>query len=58
MFDDGWVLIEKDPMMDHSQSKGKAKALSGLIPVDCLREGNEDLPAFLASKRESSYPRG
>jgi len=28
---------------------------TGLIPVDCLREAGEDVPAFLAARRISSY---
>jgi len=43
-FDDGWAYGEK-------LSDGKR----GLFPIDCLRDKNEDLPAFLASKRISSY---
>jgi len=49
VFDDGWVLIEKFPMEE--PGKGKAKQIQGLIPVDCLRAENQDLPEFLASKR-------
>lgn len=43
-FDDGWAYVEK---IKTSQK--------GLIPVDCMREAGQDLPAFLASKRVSSY---
>ncbi|KLO14736.1 hypothetical protein SCHPADRAFT_903014 [Schizopora paradoxa] len=43
-FDDGWMAVEKVPGGE-----------SGLIPIDCLREAGEDLPAFLASRRISSH---
>ncbi|CCM03675.1 uncharacterized protein FIBRA_05819 [Fibroporia radiculosa] len=43
-FDDGWAYAEK-----------LATGARGLIPIDCLRMAEEDLPAFLASKRLSSY---
>lgn len=43
-FDDGWAVAEK---VGASQQ--------GLIPIDCLRAVEEDLPAFLAKKRISSY---
>ena len=42
-FADGWMAVEKVPGGE-----------SGLIPIDCLREAGEDLPAFLASRRISS----
>jgi hypothetical protein len=45
VFDDGWAYVEKI---------GSAGA-RGLIPIDCMRDAGEDLPAFLASKRISSY---
>jgi len=43
-FDDGWAYAEKVPT-----------GRRGLIPIDCLRLPEEDLPAFLAAKRLSSY---
>lgn len=43
-FDDGWAYAEK--------LNGDAR---GLFPIDCLRMQDEDLPAFLAAKRLSSY---
>jgi hypothetical protein len=43
-FDDGWAYVE----MVGTTAKG-------LIPIDCMREAGEELPAFLASKRVSSY---
>ncbi|KAI0648182.1 hypothetical protein C8Q79DRAFT_558969 [Trametes meyenii] len=43
-FDDGWALAEV-----------LATGRQGLIPIDCLRAVEEDLPAFLAKKRLSSY---
>ncbi|KAI8994167.1 hypothetical protein BD414DRAFT_275258 [Trametes punicea] len=46
-FDDGWAYAEK-------VSTGS----QGLIPIDCLRPVAEDLPAFLAKKRLSSYVPG
>ncbi|KIM80974.1 hypothetical protein PILCRDRAFT_821832 [Piloderma croceum F 1598] len=45
VFDDGWAYVEK---------VGSTGA-RGLIPIDCMRDSGEDLPAFLASKRISSY---
>ncbi|KAH7924534.1 hypothetical protein BV22DRAFT_504063 [Leucogyrophana mollusca] len=45
VFDDGWAFVEKTgPVTER-----------GLIPVDCLREAGQALPAFLAQKRVSSY---
>ncbi|KAJ8508497.1 hypothetical protein ONZ45_g9236 [Pleurotus djamor] len=46
-FDDGWAFVEK--MVNNDQT------YSGLIPIDCMRAENQDLPTFLASKRVSSY---
>jgi len=43
-FDDGWARVRK-------QSDGS----KGLIPIDCFRQNGEELPAFLASKRVSSF---
>ena len=43
-FDDGWAVAEK-----------VAGGQQGLIPIDCLRAPEEELPAFLAKKRISSY---
>lgn len=48
VFDDGWAFVEK-----HGSSLDRKE--SGLIPVDCLREAGQALPAFLAQKRVSSY---
>ncbi|KAI0269963.1 hypothetical protein BC834DRAFT_579720 [Gloeopeniophorella convolvens] len=42
-FDDGWVRVRRVDGAD------------GLIPLDCFRQAGEDLPAFLASKRVSSF---
>ncbi|KAG2344351.1 hypothetical protein BDR05DRAFT_882554 [Suillus weaverae] len=48
VFDDGWAFIEKQcGFLNHNEK--------GLIPVDCLREAGQALPAFLAQKRVSSY---
>lgn len=48
VFDDGWAFVEKQcKSLDHNER--------GLIPVDCLREAGQALPAFLAQKRVSSY---
>lgn len=48
VFDDGWAFVEKQcKFLDHNER--------GLIPVDCLREAGQALPAFLAQKRVSSY---
>ena len=46
-FDDGWAVAEK-----------VATGAQGLIPIDCLRAPEEELPAFLAKKRISSYRGG
>ena len=43
-FDDGWAVAEK-----------LGKNEQGLIPIDCMRPVEEELPAFLAKKRISSY---
>lgn len=43
-FPDGWALAEN-----------VATRRRGVIPIDCLRTPEQDLPAFLASKRLSSY---
>lgn len=43
-FDDGWAYAEN--------INGDAR---GLFPIDCLRMQDQDLPAFLAAKRLSSY---
>jgi hypothetical protein len=48
IFDDGWALVEKQCTFSDYNEKG-------LIPVDCLREAGQALPAFLAQKRVSSY---
>ncbi|KAG2146244.1 hypothetical protein DEU56DRAFT_787029 [Suillus clintonianus] len=48
VFDDGWAFVEKP-----NGSLGYDE--KGLIPVDCLREAGQALPAFLAQKRVSSY---
>lgn len=48
VFDDGWAYIEKQCEFSPYNKKG-------LIPVDCLREAGQDLPAFLAQKRVTSY---
>lgn len=43
-FDDGWAYAEV-----------MSTGTRGLFPIDCLRSPDVDLPAFLASKRLSSY---
>ncbi|KAI0755104.1 hypothetical protein C8Q80DRAFT_1095720 [Daedaleopsis nitida] len=43
-FDDGWAVAEK-----------VGASAQGLIPIDCMRDVEEGLPAFLAKKRISSY---
>ncbi|KAI0700356.1 hypothetical protein C8T65DRAFT_580381 [Cerioporus squamosus] len=43
-FDDGWAVAEK-----------VGAGVQGLIPIDCMRAVEEELPAFLAKKRISSY---
>ncbi|KIJ64609.1 hypothetical protein HYDPIDRAFT_111987 [Hydnomerulius pinastri MD-312] len=49
VFDDGWAFVEK------MGGAGLERNDRGLIPVDCLREAGQALPAFLAQKRVSSY---
>ena len=56
-FDDGWAYVVKVPPTgsgrgDNEDASGGSK---GLIPIDCLREPGEDLPASIAAKRVSSY---
>jgi len=48
VFDDGWALVEKQCGPPNDNEKG-------LIPVDCLREAGQPLPAFLAQKQVTSY---
>lgn len=43
-FNDGWAYAEQ-----------VGTRRRGIIPIDCLRTPGEDLPAFLAAKRLSSY---
>ncbi|KDQ62736.1 hypothetical protein JAAARDRAFT_121248 [Jaapia argillacea MUCL 33604] len=51
VYDDGWAMVEKI-----DQEPPSEKPLPrGLIPVDCFRALGEELPAFLATKRVSSY---
>ncbi|KAK0202145.1 hypothetical protein DFS33DRAFT_1264943 [Desarmillaria ectypa] len=55
VFGDGWALVEKIPA-DSPSDKGKqVLPQAGLIPIDCLREAWQPLPAFLADKGVSSY---
>lgn len=44
-FDDGWAMVETT----------EGEHARGLIPLDCLREPGQPLPAFFAAKRVSSY---
>ncbi|KXN82039.1 hypothetical protein AN958_03290 [Leucoagaricus sp. SymC.cos] len=56
MFDDGWALVEKNPVYGLASMKGKEKQPDkGLIPIDCFRDHGLDLSAFISSKRVSSY---
>ncbi|KAM6494550.1 hypothetical protein JOM56_010911 [Amanita muscaria] len=43
-FDDGWAV-----------AKEITDVVQGFIPIDCLRSSDQELPAFLAQKRVSSY---
>ncbi|KAG7087928.1 hypothetical protein E1B28_011974 [Marasmius oreades] len=55
VFDDGWVAVRK---AGAHVGKGKGKAAEGgpgLIPIDCFRGQDQELPEFLALKRVSSY---
>ncbi|TFL04558.1 hypothetical protein BDV98DRAFT_502392 [Pterulicium gracile] len=47
VFDDGWAYV--------AVQREASEPSVGLIPVDCFREAGEELPAFLAAKRVSSY---
>ena len=57
-FDDGWAMVQKiSPLAD---KKGKARAVDesdqGLIPIDCLKDADQNLPEFVAQlKRVSDY---
>ncbi|KAF9465387.1 hypothetical protein BDZ94DRAFT_1131869, partial [Collybia nuda] len=39
IFDDGWAMVEKVP-----EGTEVVKSQSGLIPIDCLRAVDQDLP--------------
>jgi uncharacterized membrane protein YtjA (UPF0391 family) len=56
MFDDGWALVEKNPIYGSPNVKGKGKEPEkGLIPIDCFRDHGLELSQFISSKRVSSY---
>ena len=60
-FDDGWAYVVKVPTPGSGggeKDDASASENKGLIPIDCLREPGQDLPAFIASKRVSSYGEG
>ncbi|KAJ7028445.1 hypothetical protein C8F04DRAFT_964059 [Mycena alexandri] len=46
VYDDGWAMIERI-------SAGRGKTV-GLVPIDCMRKGQESVSSFLAAKRVSS----
>ncbi|KAL5524561.1 hypothetical protein ACEPAF_9701 [Sanghuangporus sanghuang] len=50
VFDDGWIQVEKISETSGTETTTSANE-RGLIPVDCLREADEPLPDFLASRR-------
>ena len=57
-FDDGWAYVVKVPTPGSGggdKDDASAADNKGLIPIDCLRGPGQDLPAFIASKRVSSY---
>ncbi|KAK0187718.1 hypothetical protein F5146DRAFT_934504, partial [Armillaria mellea] len=55
VFNDGWALVEKIAI-ELPSSKGKQTLpQAGLIPIDCLREAWQPLPAFLEDKGVSGY---
>lgn len=55
MFDDGWALVEKNPVVEGS-GKGKMReSEKGLIPIDCFRDPGVDVTSFIEAKRVSSY---
>jgi hypothetical protein len=55
MFDDGWSLVEKNPIFSANLSEKEKKPQVGLIPIDCFRNVGQDVSEFIASKRVSSY---
>ena len=60
-FDDGWAYVVKVPTPGSGggdKDDDSAFDNKGLIPIDCLRGPGQDLPAFIASKRVSSYGEG
>ncbi|KAK0504349.1 hypothetical protein EDD18DRAFT_1133191 [Armillaria luteobubalina] len=55
VFNDGWALVEKITV-ELLPGKGKQSLpQAGLIPIDCLREVWQPLPAFLEDKGVSGY---
>jgi hypothetical protein len=60
-FDDGWASVVKVPAPGSGGGNEDDASVAdnrGLIPIDCLREAGQELPAFIASKRVSSYGEG
>lgn len=55
MFDDGWSLVEKNPVLSMDSKETDKSPQVGLIPIDCLRSVGLDVNEFIASKRVSSY---
>ena len=55
-FDDGWAHVVKVPATGSDGNVDVPEGgTQGLIPIDCLREPGQDLPAFISAKRLSSY---
>jgi len=54
-FDDGWAYVAKTPAMGSNGIDDVDDGTKGLIPIDCLREPGQDLPAFISANRLSDY---
>jgi len=55
-FDDGWAYVVKTPAMGSAgEDDVPDGGTKGLIPIDCLREPGQDLPAFISANRLSDY---
>ena len=58
-FEDGWAYVVKvSPSGSDRDNEDTSDGSKGLIPIDCLRESDEDLSAFIAAKRLSNYSDG
>ncbi|KAK0487793.1 hypothetical protein IW261DRAFT_641491 [Armillaria novae-zelandiae] len=55
VFNDGWALVEKIAVELPSGKGKQSLPQAGLIPIDCLRDAWQPLPAFLEDKGVSGY---